>query len=378
MAYPKWSLDEVVHLLKDGQGAKSLTDFADELGVSKQYLSNVFNGNCAPSTRLLRNFGYERDDTPQFVKVQKENRKMSTTSIAKIGCAHCSEEFNTDQELLDHASKQHSDKLRRPKKSSNAKQTTLVNVILDKSGSMSTKIADVIGGFNTYIAELKKDDVSDYLFTLTLFDTDFAEKYLAEPLSAIADLDDKSYQPSGGTALNDAVGRTIKLIEGDSRNADKIITVIMTDGEENSSHEYSTDAVKVLIQAKEKAGWAFIFLGASLNAFQQGASYGIAAANVAQYDQGHYRGTFSNMAHATASASSGAAPMNACFSANPDVMLKSANLNIGSDSISGDPFSGSAVSGGSGVTITHTTPPNKPQAWNRGTRKGWNPQRKNK
>jgi hypothetical protein len=34
---------------------------------------------------------------------------------------------------------------------SGGKQRVLVNVILDKSGSMSTKVQDVIGGFNLYL-----------------------------------------------------------------------------------------------------------------------------------------------------------------------------------------------------------------------------------
>jgi uncharacterized protein YegL len=353
MAYPTRSLEEVVHLLKDGQGSRSLTDFADELGVSKQYLSNVFNGNAAPSDRLLQNFGYVRDDRPRYVQIKPQEKRMSTAT--KIGCA----------------SKNHAEKLRRPQKGTAKK--TLVNVVMDKSGSMSTKVQDIIGGFNTYIAELKKDAAMEYLLTLTLFDTDFVEAYLAEPLSKVQDLDTKTYQPGGGTALNDAIGRTIKLVEGDSRNADKIITVIMTDGEENSSHEYSTEAVKQLIERKEKDGWAFIFLGASLNAFQQGAAYGISHANTARYDQGHYTGTYAAVANATSNIASGLATMDCAFSATPDSMLRCANLQVGSDA---------PVTGSSGLPpFVHSTPgpvssPN--QTWPRGRKsaKGWNPRKK--
>ena len=331
MAYPTRSLEEVVHLLKDSQGNRSLTDFADELGVSKQYLSNVFNGNAAPSDRLLKNFGYVRDDRPRYVQKSRLEKPMSTAT--KIGCAHCEKEFDTDEELMKHASADHADKLRRPAKG--AAKKTLVNVILDKSGSMSTKVKDVIGGFNTYIAELRKDTAMEYSFTLTLFDTNFSEMYLAEPLSKVQDLDTETYQPGGGTALNDAIGRTIKLVESDTRKSDKIITVIMTDGEENSSAEYSTEAVKALIERKEKEGWAFIFLGASLNAFQQGAAFGISAANTAHYDTQNYVETYAALGHATASASAGRAPMRACFSSTPDSMLRCANLHVGSESVTG-------------------------------------------
>jgi uncharacterized protein YegL len=316
------TLDEVLHLMRDSQGAKSLTEFADELGVSKQYLSNVFNGHSPPSERLLDRFGCTHKS--MYAQKIKQEKKMST--ILKVGCAHCPQEFDTDKELLDHVSQDHPEKLRRPSKET--AKLALVNVILDKSGSMLTKAQDVIGGFNRYIADLRKDADVRYLFTLSLFDTDFVERYVAEPLANVRDLDDKAYVPEGNTALNDAIGRTIRLIEGDTRQADKIITVIMTDGEENSSREFSHEAVRTLIQQKEKDGWAFIFLGASPNAWAQGMSYGISPSNVARYDPGMYVDTYAAAAHAVRSVTAGLAPAAACFSATPDSMLRSANLHV--------------------------------------------------
>jgi hypothetical protein len=88
---------------------------------------------------------------------------------------------------------------------SGGKQRVLVNVILDKSGSMSTKVQDVIGGFNLYLDELAKEPAVDYGFSLTLFDTVVEMKYKAAPLSKVAKLDDATYRPSGNTALFDAI-----------------------------------------------------------------------------------------------------------------------------------------------------------------------------
>jgi uncharacterized protein YegL/transcriptional regulator with XRE-family HTH domain len=330
MAFMARSREEVVHLLKDSQGSKSLVEFADELGVSKQYLSNVFNGYDPPSDRLLEAFGYRRSPSA-YVQIPKQEKVMPTAT--KVHCGFCPEEFDTEEGLIAHATKDHVDKLRRP--ATGTKQQTLVSVILDKSGSMSTKVQDVIGGFNTYIEELKKDTASEFKFTLTLFDTDFEEKYLGEPLDKVQPLDTKTYEPSGNTALNDAIGRTIRLIENDKPTG-KVIVVIMTDGEENSSHEFSHQAVKQLIEARQKDGWAFIFLGASPDAWNQGMSYGITHSNVAHYDPTQYQGTYANVARATTSASAGLAPMTACFSANPDSMLRSANLQV-ADATSGVP-----------------------------------------
>ena len=175
----------------------------------------------------------------------------------------------------------------------NQKQRVLVNVILDKSGSMSSKLNDVIEGFNAYIDGLAKENEVDYLFSLTLFDTLVGYRHVAIPLTKVKKLDPKSYVPGGNTALNDAIGITVRKVEADKPQVDKVITVIMTDGEENSSREWTLDAVKALIEQKEKEGvWTFVFLGAAPDAWDQGEAYGIPAANVAKYDIDRYRNAF--------------------------------------------------------------------------------------
>ena len=180
------------------------------------------------------------------------------------------------------------------------KQNVLVNVILDKSGSMASKTNDVIEGFNAYVAGLGEEDQVNYLFSLTLFDTQVAYRHVAIPLAEVKKLDSKSYQPGGNTALNDAIGITVRKVDADQPEVDKVVTVIMTDGEENSSREWTHDAVRGLIEQKEKEGrWTFVFLGAGLDACHQGRSYGVQAANVAQYSADQYRDAFAAMAVGT-------------------------------------------------------------------------------
>jgi len=186
------------------------------------------------------------------------------------------------------------------------KQRVLVNVILDKSGSMSAKVQDVIGGFNLYIDELAKESAVDYGFSLTLFDTVVKMKYQAAPLAKVAKLDDASYRPSGNTALLDAIGNTVQTVSTDG--FDKIITVIMTDGEENSSREWTLQAIRELIKSKEAAGnWTFVFLGANLDAFEQGARLGVPMANSVRYDPANYRGVYASLAMSTNALSAGTA-----------------------------------------------------------------------
>ncbi len=178
------------------------------------------------------------------------------------------------------------------------KQRVLVSVILDKSGSMSTKVKDVIGGFNLYLDELAKEPAVDYGFSLTVFDTVVEMKYKAVPLAQVAKLDDASYRPSGNTALLDAIGNTVQTVSTDG--FDKTITVIMTDGEENSSREWTLQAIRELIKSKEAAGnWTFVFLGANLDAFAQGASLGVPMANAVRHDPANYRGVYASLSKST-------------------------------------------------------------------------------
>jgi len=181
---------------------------------------------------------------------------------------------------------------------SGGKQRVLVNVILDKSGSMSTKVQDVIGGFNLYLDELAKESAVDYGFSLTLFDTVVEMKYKAAPLAKVAKLDDATYRPSGNTALLDAIGNTVQTVGSDS--FDKIVTVIMTDGEENSSREWTLNAIRTLIKTKEAAGnWTFVFLGANVDAFEQGANLGVPIAQSVRYDPANYPAVYASLASST-------------------------------------------------------------------------------
>lgn len=159
---------------------------------------------------------------------------------------------------------------------------TLVNFILDKSGSMASVKQSTINGFNEYIQTLKRDENSEYEFSLTLFDTEISRRE-ALPLRDVKELDADSYSPNGGTALYDAVCRTIS---GTRERADqKVITIIMTDGEENASVEYNKDAMKTLIKDRESKGnWSFVYLGANQDSYTTAKSYGINAMNTVNFN----------------------------------------------------------------------------------------------
>ncbi len=161
--------------------------------------------------------------------------------------------------------------------------------ILDKSGSMGGLEADTIGGYN---ALLKKQQAIDKpcIVTTVLFDNAYEVLHDRIDLNAINPLTDQHYQVGGSTALLDAIGKTIyKLITVQKNTkkdyqADSVMFVIMSDGEENASHEFSSQHIKQLIhQQTTNYGWEFIFLGANMDAVKTAEDYGINELNAQKF-----------------------------------------------------------------------------------------------
>ena len=161
--------------------------------------------------------------------------------------------------------------------------------ILDKSGSMSGLEKDTIGGYNSMLEKQKAVD-GECLITTVLFDNDYELLHDRIDIRAVSSITEKEYCVGGSTALLDAIGRTINKIgnaqkhTADEYRAEKVMFVIITDGEENRSREYSSDKVKAQIERqKEKYGWEFIFLGANIDAVQTAKRFGIDADRAQNY-----------------------------------------------------------------------------------------------
>lgn len=169
------------------------------------------------------------------------------------------------------------------------KGSTELVFVLDKSGSMSGLEADTIGGYNSMLA--KQQAVEGVCrITTVLFDNNYGLLHDRIDIKAVSAITEKEYVVGGSTALLDAIGRTINKIgnaqkhTADDYRAEKVMFVIITDGEENSSREYSADKVKALIERqKTKYGWEFIFLGANIDAVQTAGRFGIAPDRAIDY-----------------------------------------------------------------------------------------------
>ena len=161
--------------------------------------------------------------------------------------------------------------------------------ILDRSGSMGGLEKDTIGGFNSMLKK-QKDIKGECHITTVLFDNEYQLLHDRIDIKAVNSMTDKEYFVGGSTALIDAIGKTIHKIGNVQKNtaadyrAEKVLFVIITDGEENASREYSADKVKQQIERqKAKYGWEFIFLGANIDAAQTAASFGIGADRAVDY-----------------------------------------------------------------------------------------------
>lgn len=161
----------------------------------------------------------------------------------------------------------------KPKKT---KSGALVYVVLDKSGSMGAIREATVLGVNDFIHQTALAD-PNAAFHLSLFDVTVKKAFSGEPISQVDGIGDK-YYPGGGTALLDGVGMAIKEIEDLPTQPEKVVVVIMTDGQENASREYTREAVsKIVSRHEKKDNWQFLFLGANIDTFAEAGAIGMAA-----------------------------------------------------------------------------------------------------
>jgi uncharacterized protein YegL len=176
---------------------------------------------------------------------------------------------------------------------------TMVNVVLDRSGSMSGCRKSTLEGLNAYLLELKENKDQNYVVTVSLFDSEGIDVIReVEPAGQLRAIEEKEYVPRGGTPLLDAVGTTIGKVEQKAHGKASLM-VIVTDGQENASVEYTRETVRQLIEQKEKDGWTFVFMGANIDAYAESGQMGIRPANVVNYAQGTEEALFRMAAQST-------------------------------------------------------------------------------
>lgn len=161
--------------------------------------------------------------------------------------------------------------------------------VLDRSGSMCGLEADTIGGFNSMIRKQKKEE-GEVTVTTVLFDNDFEIIHDRFDINSVGEMTENEYYVGGATALLDALGSSIRKTINvqkrlpENKRAEKVIFVIVTDGYENASREYKYRDVKRMVEKQqEKYNWEFMFLGANIDAVEEGGKFGIREDRAVRY-----------------------------------------------------------------------------------------------
>lgn len=164
---------------------------------------------------------------------------------------------------------------------------TLLVLVADRSGSMAGISHDMNGGIRTLLAEQAKQPGA-LIVDIWTFDSIVDHPYdWVRPDDVKADV----ILPRGSTALNDALG--VAIVSTGTRLASmpederpgKVIVCVVTDGQENSSQEYSIGAIREMITKQtDEYGWEFMFLAANIDAFATAGQYNLGHAATLQYD----------------------------------------------------------------------------------------------
>ena len=189
---------------------------------------------------------------------------------------------------------------------------TLIAALLDRSGSMQSIADDMRGGFDSFIAaERAQPGVT--LVTLAQFDDRYDVVYQNSPIDVVRSLE---LEPRGRTALLDALGRFVTEVGAglaalpEDQRPGEVTVLVLTDGLENASEEWTVEKVGTLIGLQESVyQWDFVFLGANMDAIQVGSSLGFAPAKSLTYDTEAVAGAWDAVSNYTArKRSRGAAP----------------------------------------------------------------------
>ena len=149
------------------------------------------------------------------------------------------------------------------------KNLTEIVFVLDRSGSMKPLEEDTIGGFTEFIEKQRKIEGEAYITTVQ-FDTSYQVLHEHVALDEVKPLTKDDYSARGGTALLDAVGRTIDNLgvrlsnTPEEERPEHVIFVITTDGEENSSMSYSLQKVREMIAHQQENTHGSLFSSAQI------------------------------------------------------------------------------------------------------------------
>ena len=139
-------------------------------------------------------------------------------------------------------------------------------IIVDESGSMSIIRRQAFSGINETLQTVRNMQEQfpgqEQRVTLVTFDSfNTAWHYDNTPAKQTKDLAWTDYSPSGGTPLYDAMGMAISKLNAQTSDTDNVLVTVITDGEENSSKEWTLKMVRTMIEKLKQHNWTFTLIG---------------------------------------------------------------------------------------------------------------------
>ena len=153
------------------------------------------------------------------------------------------------------------------KKNEDQKTKRVFNlIIVDESGSMSIIRKQAFTGMNEALQTVrrmqKKFPDQEQRISLITFDTSHTTwHYDNTPALRTRNLEWKAYRPGGGTPLYDAMGMAISKMNAQVTDGDNVLVTVITDGEENSSEEWTLKMIRTMIEKLKKQHWTFTLIG---------------------------------------------------------------------------------------------------------------------
>ena len=181
--------------------------------------------------------------------------------------------------------------------------TTQIFLLLDMTSSMGRNKEGAMDACNEFIEGLGENQQhgtqTDAVFTLGVFNSNIDLERVARevPVEKAPKIDHEHYQPAGATPLYDAIGQSIELLES---YVGPVMLVIQTDGEENSSQEFTRQDIVERVAEKTALGWQFVYLGCDIDAMEQGGDIGIPSGNTMSYISVNAKAAFADLATSTA------------------------------------------------------------------------------
>lgn len=179
---------------------------------------------------------------------------------------------------------------------------TLIEFILDETGSMASCEDAVVAGFNDFIAEQSKVAGSCQI-SLTKFEGGVCRTpYEDLEIDMVPLMTDRMFNPSGMTNLFDAIGRRIRSVQTRTRDwtvKPKVLIVVMTDGVDNMSRTYNHESIQNVLWAHQELGWTCVYMGAQAQAMEIAKGLGFRDGNIKSFESARMRETMRDLSSAT-------------------------------------------------------------------------------